>query len=422
MTAAGVSSSAIHTTTTTGSPPLTSVAPGVVHVPLNQTDLSAPPPPPNSAVQRRRRRQQQQQIPRPSSESSMQASQPSLRQSSALLSSSTTTSSSSLSSSVSAATSTTTTTPLLMRGRFSYYEVWMWRGWYLVVLLSVLVKRSLINQQIEVFWQYLLDRGLAQLDSFEPIVASASFYMWIGMFKVVDLMFQQQFRRFKITPDHDPVKAEGGVFQFFSPIGSKDTPGFMALFAYLVPLFIFDLLVPRRTSRSYFNLPPPTIFQLMGNISMSIFVYDFLFYFPHLIMHRNRYLFKHVHSKHHSRERLCSVEVVRHSFIDGTLQVVANIVTLNLLGLDAFSRMVHNIVVTFLLTETHSGYDFPWAIHNILPEGVMGGAPAHEAHHRYGNVAYHQFFTYIDNYFGYYYYLAGSSNSSSWLSVETPKK
>eukprot|EP00466_Bigelowiella_natans_P018372 jgi/Bigna1/78165/fgenesh1_pg.52_\ len=146
--------------------------------------------------------------------------------------------------------------------------------------------------------------------------------MWIGMFKVVDLMFQQQFRRFKITPDHDPVKAEGGVFQFFSPIGSKDTPGFMALFAYLVPLFIFDLLVPRRTSRSYFNLPPPTIFQLMGNISMSIFVYDFLFYFPHLIMHR-----------------LCSVEVVRHSFIDGTLQVVANIVTLNLLGLDAFSRM-----------------------------------------------------------------------------------
>jgi len=53
-----------------------------------------------------------------------------------------------------------------------------------------------------------------------------------------------------------------------------------------------------------------------------------------------------------------------------------------------------------MLTETHSGYDFPWAIHNVLPEGMMGGSPAHEAHHRYGNVAFHQFFTYFDNYFG----------------------
>jgi hypothetical protein len=39
--------------------------------------------------------------------------------------------------------------------------------------------------------------------------------------------------------------------------------------------------------------------------------------------------------------------------LDGAKQVATNIVTLNLLGSHPLSRILHNIVITFLLTEIH---------------------------------------------------------------------
>ena len=55
------------------------------------------------------------------------------------------------------------------------------------------------------------------------------------------------------------------------------------------------------------------------------------------------------------------------------------------------SRVLHNLVVTFLLAEAHSGYDLPWMTHRAWPR-VFGGAAAHEAHHVHGEGNYHQFF------------------------------
>ncbi|GAB5354809.1 hypothetical protein AAMO2058_000151300 [Amorphochlora amoebiformis] len=239
------------------------------------------------------------------------------------------------------------------------------------------------------------------MDTFEPIVASVAFYAYIGTWKLIDFFGRPSIIRFTICPEHDPIKAEGGVWEYFSPINSTDKPGFIALFFYLSPLALFDFVFPRRQSREYFHLPPPTTLQLMAHICLSIFVYDLLFYFPHLFMHLNRNLYKSIHCKHHTKRKLCAVEVVRHTFIDGLMQVSANIITLNLLGLPAFSRMVHNLVVTYMLTEIHSGYDMPWMLHNILPRGILAGSPVHEAHHQYGNKGFHQFFTYFDKLLGY---------------------
>ena len=39
---------------------------------------------------------------------------------------------------------------------------------------------------------------------------------------------------------------------------------------------------------------------------------------------------------------------------------MANIVVLRTLGLHPITRALHNICVTYMLTETHSGYDMPW--------------------------------------------------------------
>ena len=39
---------------------------------------------------------------------------------------------------------------------------------------------------------------------------------------------------------------------------------------------------------------------------------------------------------------------------------MANVLVLRTLGLHPMTRALHNICVTYLLTETHSGYDMPW--------------------------------------------------------------
>ena len=55
------------------------------------------------------------------------------------------------------------------------------------------------------------------------------------------------------------------------------------------------------------------------------------------------------------------------------------------------SKVAHNLLVTYLLVEAHSGFDLPWMTHRVWPR-VFGGARAHDAHHTHGTRNYHQFF------------------------------
>jgi len=95
--------------------------------------------------------------------------------------------------------------------------------------------------------------------------------------------------------------------------------------------------------------------------------------------------------------------VVNNSLVDAVLQVSTNIVVQNLpllgVGKHKLSRLLHNVVVTYLLTEAHAGLDLPWGSHRLCP-GVLGGAPRHEAHHHLHRCCFHQFFTYLDDLLG----------------------
>ena len=76
-----------------------------------------------------------------------------------------------------------------------------------------------------------------------------------------------------------------------------------------------------------------------------------------------------------------------------------------------FSRFLHNLVVTYLLSEAHSGYDLPWMSHRVFP-GIFGGAPRHNAHHNLANCYYQQFFCCIDD-------LIGATKKAPWISKDT---
>jgi len=145
---------------------------------------------------------------------------------------------------------------------------------------------------------------------------------------------------------------------------------------------------------------------------------------------------RRLHGRHHEWARTEArahngVETVQNSYVDAGIQVAINILVQNLSpwGLGCkhpLSRVLHNLLVTYLLTEAHSGYDLPFQSHRIFPvrallglphhvlqhvtaackcsprrhpspQGVFGGSPRHEEHHQSGDVCFHQFFMYLDD-------------------------
>jgi len=132
-----------------------------------------------------------------------------------------------------------------------------------------------------------------------------------------------------------------------------------------------------------------------------------LFYPFHSSFHQARApSWRRLHGRHHEWARTEArahngVETVQNSYVDAGIQVAINILVQNLSpwGLGCkhpLSRVLHNLLVTYLLTEAHSGYDLPFQSHRIFP-GVFGGSPRHEEHHQSGDVCFHQFFMYLDD-------------------------
>jgi len=153
----------------------------------------------------------------------------------------------------------------------------------------------------------------------------------------------------------------------------------------------------------------PTFLRVASEVSMGIFLYDLLFYPFHLSFHQLRSAgWRRNHFRHHrwgAEERVAhnAVETVQNSYVDAGIQVLINICVQQLSPWGhkhPLSRALHNLMVTYLLCEAHSGYDLPFMSHRLFPT-VFGGAPRHEVHHQVGSVYFHQFFKYLDDTLGF---------------------
>jgi len=254
----------------------------------------------------------------------------------------------------------------------------------MTAFLLLVTRIGAADQLIQDIWNYLKEMSIVKNETFEPLVASIAFAVWVAMFRLIDR--SQQWRKFKI------IDEEMRESNYLPPPHAVKS-----LLAYLVPLFLFDMLFPRR------KLPheAPSTILLLSQVFLGIFVYDFLFFWIHLSMHKLKYLGFLGHAVHHRKHPLEATQVVNHSFADGFLQVMTNIITLHLVRSHPMSRAIHNVVITYMLTELHSGFDIPWMLHRLVPLGILGGPPAHEKHHGSGRQHFQQFFTYLDRAFGY---------------------
>ena len=182
----------------------------------------------------------------------------------------------------------------------------------------------------------------------------------------------------------------------------------LPLVAYVGSIKLFHCFV----AKAPLPVAPPSAPRLLCEVLGGVAAYDLIFAPIHESMHSSRFprAWRSIHKTHHAArpaaragKALVPLETVQHSYADGFLQVACNVFVQRLptplfgvFGLclapkHPLSRVLHNLIVTFLLAEAHSGFDLPWMSHRVFPR-LFGGARAHDAHHVHGDRNFHQFF------------------------------
>ena len=265
------------------------------------------------------------------------------------------------------------------------------------VIIAYIVNPQPFDDAIANVWSAIYNWGPAQQGLFEAEVASAGFFVSIAFFSILHLLLGEEKTKAARLDGQMPVDPLSWTrpkdwYLWFNPLAS-----------YLGSIWIYQQFHERP--------PMPEVAPTFGVFSIEllfgVFLYDLCFYPIHYLMHHSKFgKMRKVHGYHHrwSSHTLNSLETVQHSYIDGFLQVVVNIIVQHISPFGGpkhiLSRLAHNIVVTYLLAEAHSGYNLPWMTHNIFPE-FLGGSPRHDKHHHDGRVYYQQYFKYLDDFFGF---------------------
>ena len=120
-------------------------------------------------------------------------------------------------------------------------------------------------------------------------------------------------------------------------------------------------------------------------------------------MHKCSYFYKFYHAEHHRMTHIRATDSIRHTAVDGTIDVLCSVIALKLSRAHYYSRTIYNMIAIWLIVEAHSGMNCPWMLQNILPYPVSlvyAGPVVHDIHHRKGTVNFQKYFTYLDFFCG----------------------
>jgi sterol desaturase/sphingolipid hydroxylase (fatty acid hydroxylase superfamily) len=309
-------------------------------------------------------------------------------------------------------------------------EITKWRVAAATFLSSIVIFRPFLDAALVKLWHYLqCSSGMLarcfRHDHCEWMLAVCAFVVWIHGFWLADRLVLKAgekgrvhpWRKFRLQDRYEAQKfrreqlrrlARGEEVDLDAqpPLVTKQSEWnwkgwIFELPVYVVPLFLWDYFIPRRAARIA-TWGAPTTIQICRDVTCGLLLYDAFFFCGHFLMHKLPFLFRTVHKKHHINTECRAGEIVRLSFVEEVLEVGMSIVALNYLHAHPISRTIYNCIITFLLTELHCGFDFPWTPQNVVPFGLATGSRRHHYHHRIGKHYYQKFFFSIDRLFGFY--------------------
>jgi hypothetical protein len=80
---------------------------------------------------------------------------------------------------------------------------------------------------------------------------------------------------------------------------------------YVLPLFIWDICIPRRAAKlALWNAP--STYQICKDVTCGLLLYDLGFFVCHYLMHKVPFLYKYVHAKHHTSTEVRASDIVRY--------------------------------------------------------------------------------------------------------------
>jgi sterol desaturase/sphingolipid hydroxylase (fatty acid hydroxylase superfamily) len=316
-----------------------------------------------------------------------------------------------------------------------------WRIAAAAFLSSIVIFRPLLDTGLVNLWHYLqCSSGILarcfRHDHWEWMLAVGAFFVWIHGFGLADRLVLKAakkgrvhpWRKYRLQDRYQALKfsrqqvkrldrGERVDLDAQPPILTKQSEWnwkawIFELPLYVLPLFLWDCFIPRRAAKIA-TWGAPTTLQICRDVSCGLLLYDAFFFCGHVLMHKLPFLYRTVHKKHHLNTECRAAEIVRLSFVEEVLEVGMSIVALNYLRAHPMSRSIYNIIITFLLTELHCGFDFPWTPQNVVPFGLATGSRRHHYHHRIGKHYYQKFFSHLDRLFGVYQKDDGSLNGDS---------
>ena len=277
----------------------------------------------------------------------------------------------------------------------------------LALVGALLAVPKTLDAGVASVWSKLYATWWAHAPMFEAWTATLGFVGAIAFWSSIHvLLFRDRRRASEFRFDKQPPVAP---FEWLGQLGGKRLWGaYLPLVAYVGSIKLFHCVV----TKAPLPIAPPTALRVLLEVTCGVYLYDALFAPIHASMHRrgSPAWWRRLHRTHHEArpnqrrgKALVPLETVQHSYADGALQVACNVLVQRapsiiwvgggfaLAPKHPLSRVLHNLVVTYLLAEAHSGYDLPWMTHRAWPR-VFGGAKAHDAHHVQGDRHFHQFF------------------------------
>jgi methylsterol monooxygenase len=132
-----------------------------------------------------------------------------------------------------------------------------------------------------------------------------------------------------------------------------------------------------------YGVPFPPAWKMAAQIAILFVMEDAWHYWFHRALHYGP-LYKAIHKMHHTYSAPFGLAAEYASPIEvmllGIGTVGSPILLLFITGeLHLFTMYLWIVLRLFQAIDAHSGYDFPWSLHNILP--VWAGAAHHDIHH-----------------------------------------
>eukprot|EP00164_Ancoracysta_twista_P024117 GFYU01045517.1.p1 GENE.GFYU01045517.1~~GFYU01045517.1.p1 ORF type:complete len:309 (+),score=90.72 GFYU01045517.1:150-1076(+) len=242
------------------------------------------------------------------------------------------------------------------------------------------IHSTYVDTQFHRFYLSIRDSWWFRHDSLEPVAVIICFGLYSLFWDALD-------KNWEYFKDYKIVKKE--------PTTALHKDKILAPIFYLGPIILYDIMRPRKVISDV----GPSFGSFVANIVGALVMFDFMFFFYHLSLHKVRWMYKY-HVKHHMNPVLHSLDTYRLSLFESSCEVGISILTLNLLKADPLTRLVYDIVIVYNLVELHCGWDFPWMMHNVLPGGILNGSVGHDIHHQRGNCNFGKFFSYLDHVFG----------------------